>query len=103
MNERRWLEKKVVILRRPKIYRKQKKGQAVCFVLKKVSRSRYIRIAMALGVPAREAQAMAETTRKCGLSYKEGLAPLMKAVLEVTDNPYVHLWIYMWFITGINP
>lgn len=71
------------------------------FSLKKISRKRYIRIIMALGVPAREAQYMAKSINQRGLSYQDGLKPTLRAILDVTDSDIVSMWIYIWKIAGI--
>lgn len=70
------------------------------FALKKISRKRYIRIIMALGVPAREAQYMAKSINQRGISYQEGLKPTLRAILDVTDSDIVKFWIYIWKIKG---
>ena len=90
--------KKLLSSKRPKIFKVIHEGEKVSFELKKVSKRRFIRIAMALGVPAREAQLMAEYTRMKRTAYADGIVPLLRSVLDVTDNPQVEFWIFTWLL-----
>lgn len=90
--------KKLLSSKKPKIFKVIHEGEKVSFELKKVSKRRYIRIAMALGVPAREAQLMAEYTRVQGVAYTDGIAPMLRSVLDVTDNPQIEFWIFTWLL-----
>ncbi len=86
----------------PRLYNVHRVDGQLSFHLKKVSRKRYIKLIMALGVPAREAQLMAKATHAAGISYKEGLTPTMRAIYDVTEDTLFKFWIWIWQIKGLK-
>lgn len=86
----------------PQIFNRQSDGERISFHLKKVSRKRYIKLIMALGVPAREAQLKAKAAHAAGISYKEALDPTMRAIYGATENTLFKFWIYIWWIKGLK-
>lgn len=88
--------------KRPMIFNVHHVNGMASFHLKKVSRKRYVKLIMALGVPAREAQLMAKLIHAEGLSYKEGLILTMRAIFDVTENTLFKFWIWIWQIQGLK-
>lgn len=88
---------------KPKIYKstKNRNGYTV-FILKNVSRKRLIKVAMALGVPAREARLMAKTVNDRGLSYKQGLPYILRSIKDVTDKEYIMFWLFIWDMLDVR-
>lgn len=72
------------------IHRTQDGGIAIR--LDKVSRKRFIKVAMALGFPARTAQGMADTVHEMGLSYTKGMFFLAGFVYKIAPNTPAYLW-----------
>ena len=58
----------------------------------KVSRKRCIKVAMALGIPAREARGMADVARETAYSYTYGMRFLVGFVYENPLNIPAYLW-----------
>ena len=58
----------------------------------KASKKRFIKVAMALGFPARTARGMANVVRDMGRSYTEGLYLLVGFVYENAPNVPAYLW-----------
>ena len=64
--------------------------------LRKVTRRRFIRVAMALGAPARTAQVFAEVVHEAGLSYKEGMLRLIGFTKRHPLNVSALMWANTW-------
>ena len=88
--------------KQPRLYNVHRVDGQLSFHLKKVSRKRYIKLIMTLGVPAKEAQLTAKAIRALGISYKEGLAPTMRVIYDVTENYLFKFWIWFWQSKGLK-
>lgn len=64
--------------------------------LRKVTRRRFIRVAMALGVPARTAQGFAEVVHEAGLPYKKGMLRLIGFTKRNPLNVSALMWANTW-------
>lgn len=62
-------------------------GQRVKLRMRRVSRKRFIGVAMYFGIPAREARELAEYVNKKGWCYARALAGLLWAIEECKDEP----------------
>lgn len=64
--------------------------------MRKVTRGRFIRVAMALGWPARIARGMAKTVRELGFCYTKGMIYLIGFTKRNPPNIQAKLWSETW-------
>lgn len=73
-------------------------------MLRKITRRRFIRTVMALGVPARTAKGFADVVQKAGLSYAQGMLKLIGFTHNNPPNVAAFLWAKTWVeLTDMDP